>query len=891
MKAIRIALFALALVMVRQALFAQPAPGAVGGIVSASTGTGIPGATVTAINVEAGVNRSVTTGPDGDYLIENLPAVGTYELRASLDGFAPVVRTGVTLTPGARDTIAFLLVPVTTETLSVTARTAVREMRRSSLQQTIPERLARNIPLIGRDFIALSMLTPGFTGNPNAPSPNGQIYWSNNVIVDGASHYSKWRSAARTFYSGYPLEAVQEVQVLNSQFTPEYGDALASVTSAVTKSGTNERHGSALLFVQAGVLNDQPVFAAEKPGGGSARYGFTMGGPLARDRTFYFASYEGRDSRSSNFVVSPAAPQAEVPNDEDEHLAFIKADHRLTSNDLLSMRYNGQWFSWHNEPGGLWLPGSGIHYRNDVHTALFSATQLVSSHIFNQARFQFSRYDDRRTDLQPTVFTSRAGYSLEGATLGPFGFGVAPEDTYEAADTLSHTSGHHGVKVGGGFRYVRAHSESVPYGRGAYYFGGQPSSFPQPYAFAQGVAETIEATSVDPRSLASFAFFQDEWRMAPRLSVNYGFRYDFERVSNVENFDVPSDGNNLQPRASATWIPFGGSFSVRGGAGLYTQQHLLHYINRTELEGPGGTALITLTPASTLMPTYPDAVTAAVLSQIPRDVYVVAESFRNPYSIQAAAGSAFRFHGLDIAADYVYLAGRDLMSIVDANAPASIVKPQTRTVEQADATRPLLPVPGGYRKVITLGNQGRSWYHGLQIKADRTVGSLLLLSSYTLSRARDMANYLLPEDSRNLDAEIARADNDVRHNVTAGLTWQMPSRGAAFSGWTLSAATQFRSNRPYTISWGDDRNGTTQNDARPEGRNTGTTGTYQNIDLALARRIAFSARTLELRAEAFNILSRTNYDEYAGTLSSPFYGQPVSAFPKRRLQFAAVVRF
>src|SRR3954454_6989456 len=176
MKAIRIVLLALALGLDPHALFAQPAAGAVGGSVSASTGAGIPGATVTAINAETGVERSATTGPDGDYLIENLPVGGVYELRASLDGFAPVIRNGVSLTPGGRDTIAFLLVPVTTETLSVTARTAVREMRRSSLQQTIPERLARNIPLIGRDFIALSMLAPGFTGNPNAPSPNGQIY-------------------------------------------------------------------------------------------------------------------------------------------------------------------------------------------------------------------------------------------------------------------------------------------------------------------------------------------------------------------------------------------------------------------------------------------------------------------------------------------------------------------------------------------------------------------------------------------------------------------------------------------------------------------------------------------------------------------------------------------
>ena len=98
--------------------------------------------------------------------------------------------------------------------------------------------------------------------NPNAPSANGQTYWGTNVIVDGASHYSKWRSAARTFYSGYPLEAIREVQVLTSQFGPEYGEALSAVTSAFTRSGTNERRGSALVFGQAGVLNDQPAFAA-----------------------------------------------------------------------------------------------------------------------------------------------------------------------------------------------------------------------------------------------------------------------------------------------------------------------------------------------------------------------------------------------------------------------------------------------------------------------------------------------------------------------------------------------------------------------------------------------------------------------------------------------------
>ena len=877
MRAVRISLLLLVVAMLRQPVWAQPVTGAVAGSVSASTGIGLPGATVTVVSEDAAITRSTISGANGEYLVEGLPLGATYELRAELEGFATISRTSVRLTPNGRDSISFLLTPATSETLLVTALTTIREQQRSSIQETIPDRLVHSVPLIGRDFIALASLTPGFTGNPVAPSPNGQIYWANNVLVDGASHFSKWRSAARTFYSGYSLEAIQEVQVQNSRFTPEFGESMASVTSAVTKSGTNARHGSVLFFGQAGILNDQPEFAPDKLSGTTARFGATMGGPVTRDRTFFFANYEGRRARSNNVVVSPAAPQTTVPNNEDEHLAFFKIDHRLSSNDLLSVRYNGQRFSWLNEAGGLALPGTGVQYRNDVHTVLVTATQLVSTHILNQTRFQVARYTDRRTDLQPSVYVSRAGYSTEGSTLGPYGFGATPEDTYEGADTLTHTAGTHVVKMGTGVKFVRVHNESLPYGRGAYYFAGPPPLYPQPYAFVQGLTQTPGAPDADPRSLSSFFFVQDEWRALPRLAINVGARYDIERIRNVSGYNAAADRNNLQPRLSALWTPFGGAFGVRGGAGLYTQQHLLYYANRAELEGPDGAALITLTQGSPLMPVYPAVLTSAVLSQVPRDIYVVDPGFRNPYAVQAAVGVQHQLLGFDVAADFVFLDGHDLMSLIDVNGPASVGKPVIRSAALADATRPAAPGGGGYRKVLSLGNEGRSWYRGLQVKVDRSVGALMLVSSYTLARARDMANNQLPEDSRD--------------SATAGLTWQLPSRGVAFGGWTLSAAGQFRSNRPYNITWGDDRNGTTQNDARPGGRNTGKTGTFRNIDLALARRIPFGTRTLELRAEGFNVLSTTNDDEYVGALSSPSFGQPVSAFPKRRLQFAAVVRY
>jgi hypothetical protein len=867
---------------------AQPS-GSIVGAVQSATGIGLPGATVTA-RARDGTVRTVTSGVDGEYAINDLQPLTAYTVTAELPGFSTVSSQAV-VSAGAQTTVNFLLLPSATETLAVTGRTGGPRQTPTTLEATISERLAHTLPLIGRDFLSLASLAPGVNGNPSAPSTNGQTYWTNNVIVDGASHYSKWRSAARTFYSGYPLEAVQDVQVLTSQFAPEFGEALSTVTSARTRSGGNTLRGSALVFGQAGVLNDQPAFASRKPPASSIRAGATFGGPITPDRTFFFGSYEGRRARGNNIVSSPLAPQAAVRNDEDEHLATLKVDHRLSANDVLTARYNGQRFTWVNENGGLWLPGSGLRYRNDVHTAIVSLTQLVSERVINQARVQFARYSDLRTDLAPSLYVLRAGHSIEGATFGPFGFGATPEDTWEAADTLTINGGPHSVKVGTGVRYTRAHNESLPWGRGAYYFAGPPSLFPQPYAFVQNVQSTPGSHIVEPRSLSSSAFVQDEWRVTPRFTAVVGLRYDVEQIDNVTGYAARADTNNLQPRAGATWTPFG-QLTIRGGAGIYNQQHLLYYINRAQLEGATGSAMVTLTPASPLMPAFPDVLSPDILARIPRDVFVVSDAFRNPYAVQAAFGVQHPIFGVRVAADYVYLAGHDLMSVIDANAPASVAKPALRTVTQADLTRPVTPTPGGIRKILTLGNDGRSWYHALHVKADRSFGPFQSLVTYSLARARDMANYQLPEDSRNVAAEKGRADNDVRHNLTAGVVWELPfTRRPILSGWTLAAAAQFRSNRPYNITWGDDRNGTTQNDARPGGRNTGIGPTYRNIDVSVTRRVPLGPRMLELRAEAFNVLGTTNYDEYVGALSSPQFGQPVSALPRRRLQFAAIVRF
>ena len=876
-------------------VFAQ-STGAVSGTVTASTGLALPGVNVTLHNPAAGPDRSVQTQTDGSYVFTNLSIQGTYEIQAELQGFATVVHSGVMISEGQRLTVDFTLYAATAEALVVTGRVATLEHQRSTVQQMVSDSLVHTLPLVGRNFLALTSLTAGFTGNAIAPSPQGQIYWSNNVIVDGASHFSKWRGAARTFYSGYGLESIREVQVLTSQFSAEYGEALATVTLAVTNSGTNTLRGSAFVFGQAGFLNDRPAFTPRRPPFSTERFGGTVGGPVMRDRTHFFASYEGNLVRGKQIVTSPEQNGVQARNTQNEELFFAKVDHKVSRRDLLTVRYNGQWFNWHDEPGGLTLAGNGTNYQNDTHTFFVSDTGLISNRMLNQARFQFSRYTDLRTDLNPSVYVVRTGYAIEGGPLGPYGNGVSPEDTFEGADTVSYVTGAHSLKFGAGIKHVSTHTQSLPWGFGAYFFAGDPADDPQPFAFIQGLAGSEAAATADPKSLAAFGFAQDDWTLGPRLTLNAGLRYDVERISNLRNYTASTDTNNLQPRLGAAWEAIPGRTVVRGGFGLYTQQHLLGYLNRVQLDGRDGSVQLSLAPGIPFMPSFPAALSLAQLPVLPpRDIRVIDPNFKNPYSMQATIGAEHSLVGMVVGTDFVYLRGFDLMSLVDTNAPASISKFATRTVAQADQTRPILPVPNGFRKIVALGNEGLSWYRAFELKVDRSIGRVHALGSYTFAHANDRANDVvndkLPEDSRNLDAETGRADNDVRHNLSLGFTWQVPEARPMLRGVTLSVYGLFRSARPYTVTWGDDRYGTSQNDARPGGRNTARGDAFTSVDASLAKRFRAANTNFEGRIEAFNLLSTVNFDQYIGALSSPFFGKPTAAFPTRAIQLAAIVRF
>ena len=861
--------------------------GAISGTIRDQGGAALPGVTVTIASADTALSRDTTTDPEGRFEFPGLAPSFDYRLSASRRDFQTFTSEPFALAAGERLTRDVTLVVASIVRLRVLAPAGGYGVE---VNQTIEEALARDLPVADRGFLRLASLAPGFTGRPDFPDTQGQRYWSNNVMVDGASDFSRWRGAPRSFYSGYARESVREVTILPQLFPASVGGALASVTTVTTRAGGDTWHGSSFIFGRHSSMAAPPVFTADKPTGSTMQYGATIGGPLA-DHTFLFTSYDARRARENNVVTSPAAAGVTVPTDQDERIAFARVDHGISDTQSISARVNLQFLRWHNEPGALTLPGTGTAFTSDAHTFLVTHNARFTPSVTHELRAQFSRYVDQRTDLQPGVYVSRSGYSIEGGLLGPAGFGVKPENTWEANETLLQQFGAHVMSYGGSASVVNSHSVTSQYMGGAYFFAGDPAASPRPYTYIQSVAPSATAPAVDAQDITGSGFVQDEWRLDRHVTITSGLRYDVEGIRHVENFSAGADWNNFQPRVAVAWTPEGGRTVVRAAAGLYTQQHILYPIVQVQLQGLNGLATYVVDQSSPSFPTFPATLPPSVVSAAaPRDVYRVGLDLRNAYSVQMGAGVEQRLRSITLGADYIHLNGYDLFSLVDVNAPASVSKPANRTVAEADATRPLEPA-SGYRKLLTLGNEGLSWYRALQVKATGGPAAFRFVAAYTFAHADDQANYELPEDSNNLQAEHGRAPTDIRHSASGGLTWQLPGDQRLTRGWALATVLVMRSSRPYTETWGDDRNGTTQNDARPGARNTREGGAYRVVDLSVAKHGTVGRASVEARFELFNLFNTTNYDEYVGAVLSPLYGQPISAFPSRRGQLALVVRF
>ena len=334
----------------------------------------VPGVTVTATNQDTGLVKSVETSDDGFYRILLLPP-GKYKVETSgAQGFAPASFTNVVVTVGGQTPLDIQLsVGTTIAMVDVSAEGQVVETTRTSVSSTVNEKAIQNLPVNGRNYLDFATLTPAVVRDPTRTGDlavGGQKGTLNSLQVDGADNNNTFfgqsfgRTGTRPPYQ-FSEESVQEFQVNQNGFSAEFGRAGGAVINVVTKSGTNEWHGSAFEYFRDESLNsNSPILTArgaKRPKSQINQFGGTLGGPFKRDRAFFFFAYDGQRSSvpqlvdPPNFFAQPAnirallAPKLntyEVGRNQD--VFMFKTDIRLNNSNQLVLRFNQQNFTGNN---------------------------------------------------------------------------------------------------------------------------------------------------------------------------------------------------------------------------------------------------------------------------------------------------------------------------------------------------------------------------------------------------------------------------------------------------------------------------------------------------------------------------------------------------------------
>jgi Carboxypeptidase regulatory-like domain len=411
---------------------AQVATGDITGRVVDPGGSVIPGATVTARNTGTGLTRAVTTSSDGDYTITQLPP-GIYEITVEARGFSKALLKDVQVLVGSRETRNIdLKAGAVTETVTVTTDVAAIETTKSDIGGVVTPSEVRNLPLINRTFASLSVIMPEArpVGNFDPTKTrignfamNGGDGRQLDVNVDGGDNKD---NVVGSLLQNFAYEGVQEFQVLQHRWTAESGRAVGGVVNVITKSGSNTLHGSLFGNFQDEAMRSRSFFEKPpralteqpKPDLSRQEFGGSIGGPIIKDRLFYFGTLERFRDRQNNAVDPLVRPQLqaipgiqfvpEIPTPYDDWLATVKVDHKLTDNNSIFYRYAFQKNTAPNDqiavPARTDLSG-GNTSDNQLHSFVFNLTSTLGGTKLNQVAFHFQDFKNEILSVtdQPNI--------------------------------------------------------------------------------------------------------------------------------------------------------------------------------------------------------------------------------------------------------------------------------------------------------------------------------------------------------------------------------------------------------------------------------------------------------------------------------------------------------
>ena len=931
------------------------------GIVHDTSGAVIPNSKVTVHNPLTNQSRTVTTDEQGFFRAEQL-SVGTYEVRVEQTGFAPYRQAGVGANLGQSVHLDIVLAPASeSEKVTVSAQPSAIDMSQTSVVSSVDQERIEELPVRSRNYLDFVLLAPGVSSSPISSGASGSTPLagsgftfggvrsrSNNLSIDGLDNNDEYIGSGRTELSP---EIVQEFQVVNNGLSAESGGASGGSINVITRSGTNTIHGDAFLFAQDGALNARDPFEKEagKPSFRRFRAGFALGGPVVKDRTFYYVAVEQEHNRGQigsdidptvastiNAFLATGAfsglatrqiTTAFSPIARAEAEAAGKLDHQLTKNTALMLRYT---FTNNKESGDAFntnglidasARGSGFTSDNALSGSL---TTVLGSEAVSDLRFQVAtRHVVLRTN-EPF------GPEIDIAGLVTFGRPYAGnserrENHYQTTYTNSRTRGKHLWKVGGTVNRIKLRADV-------------PDSFDSVYIFSSlgdflaGTPHQFRQAFGSPRvdfPVTSFGgFVQDHWSLARQLTVDLGARYDFERLPSGFN----QDKNNLSPRIGVAWGP-SPKWVFRAGYGVFFDRYVLANLTRA-IEKNGSRAfeqVVDGTAAASLLSVAQGGPLVAPASGIAPSLFRPDPGMATPYSQQASAGAEYLLaKNLTVRSDYLFVRGVKLPRTLNVN----LLPPVVLTLANASSLGVPNPMPQQigrevfspgrlntqFDDIYQLQNSANSTYNGVSFTLNRRMSDELAFSaSYTVSKTFDDASDFdeQPQNPFDLRSENAVSRQHQQQRFVFNALWELPigdeeekdGKSAENTGWLTQAFSHIEVAPILTLESGRPVNPFTGLDssqshafplsARPLGlsRNSLNTSALATMDFRVLKYFPFGGvKRLDVVAEFFNLFNSANVSQINPVFGSGLtlirgFRQPIAGTGARQIQFSLDFEF
>jgi hypothetical protein len=946
------------------ALHAQTTTGSVFGDVTDSTGAVVGSAIVRITNSATAATRETQTNSVGSYEFAGLPPA-EYVVGVEFQGFRGTTRTGIVVPIQGRIKIDFRLeVGGITESVTVTENGPLVRPGEQAVQTVIGNRLVRDLPLKTRDFMDLSLLAPGIVldqssvrnGSTESISFFGLEEAYKTVWLDGVDLNDEATTGGTNISPAMRtrlgLEAIQEFQIMTTGYSPEFGRSGAGAVNVIIKSGGNDIHGNAFYFLRDDSF-DKPAFqlsngvakpASNVPPFRRQQFGGTVGGPLIRDRAFYFGSIERQTARESAQVLIPASvktfvdslrmgydTRSVVPRTRQQVNTVGKLTFNVNRANRLDLTYVYDDDNDVNKNiGGSVAADRGFDDLNSSYFATASVTSLLGPALVNE--FRLNRSIQRLLRTIPASSRFLPGLDFPSVRIGTDG-AASPQGRTQKnwilANTTSYHWGSHSLKWGGEMNLVRAPVLTNENFNGNYRFPRDTAPFtPDRYTagfnlqFGRGESASPTYTTLR-RDMNMYALFaNDAWRVRPNFTLNLGLRYDlrvlrgdlggpdafkqpgFSREQPQEVWlnvaygaagaigirpwrPVPNDLLDISPRVGFSWDVSGnGKTAVRASYGLYYDR-ITSLSLRSAVNSYNGLNIQSVEVASPdFFPLVPNAAglpaAAITVSTVP------SPTGNTPYTQQSSAGLAYAISpNVAFSADFTHMLGLNFQMIRNVNAPLPLaLTGGTRVCPFGDILR-AKGLPTCFQMQIQNDQSNRIHLNALSLRLERRFAKRIgFLAGYTLGSVRSWSTGTfgnLPTDAYDKFKELdfGPYDNDVRHRFSGNVIYQLPH------GFNMAAIVTANTAAPYNHTTGVDSNLDFVINDRPSGVrfNSLRGDSFFTTDLRLTKKFFFrETRNIEMLWEMFNLFNTANLTDFNGNERATTFRQARAALPPFQAQ-------